>query len=477
MIAQRPIYHYARLVLEATTPHGVHSGRGDTTHDVLLVRDANGLPFIPATSLAGVLRHLYAAEHGETQTRQVFGHAEGDDGQPSWLNVTAALVNDSRNHAEEGLRDHPQQDPVLAFLLDDKPLVRQRVKLGIRGTAADTGKFDVTLIPAGTRYTTFIGYWASDAPEEAAIFDRLLALLNHPAFRLGHGTRSGSGAFRVQALETACWDLRTPEGREGYCQRPRKRASNKGLTAVSSSKAVMTTTSVTASVALQAEGGLRIGGGEVSLSEPDAQGRLPDLLPQSEPRIVWNGDHARVSEPVPVIPGSAVKGAIAHRLGFHYRRLSGNLLDPANMSPPADTPEPGTISLLGEAVNGDENEGQAGKLLIDDIYLEAPKVLRQTHNRIDRFTGGVINGALFEQELLWQPPLTLKLTVLAIDSLNQDPALCQALNATLEDLASGALPLGANGSRGQGSLIGTNAIQWSDQGQWLAREETQEASA
>ncbi|MGY4878182.1 RAMP superfamily CRISPR-associated protein [Vreelandella aquamarina] len=477
MIAQRPIYHYARLVLEATTPHGVHSGHGDATHDVLLVRDANGLPYIPATSLAGVLRHLYIAEYGDQDAGQVFGHVKGDEGQPSWLNVMAALVNDSRNLAQEGLRDDPQADPILAFLLDDKPLVRQRVKLGMRGTAADTGKFDGTLIPAGTRYTTFIGYWASDADDGTTVFEQLLALLNHPAFRLGHGTRSGSGAFRVQALDTACWDLRIKEERDGYCQRPRKRAQHHGLSAHQPATDNVNTHSVTAVLSLQAEGGLRIGGGEVALSGPDAKGRLPDLLPQSEPRIVWHGDQAKVSEPVPVIPGSAVKGAIAHRLGFHYRRLSGDLLDPAQMPVPDDTPEPGALTLLGWAVNGDEDEGRAGKLLIDDIYLEAPKVLRQTHNRIDRFTGGVMQGALFEQEVLWQPPLTLTLTILDIENLQQDPVLLNALNATLEDLANGALPLGANGSRGQGSLIGTGAIQWSDQGQWLAREATQEATA
>lgn len=474
MIAQRPIYHYARLVLEATTPHGVHSGRGDATHDVLLVRDANGLPFIPATSLAGVLRHLYTAEYGEQEARQVFGHADGSDGQPSWLNIMAALVNDSHNIAEEGLRDQPEQDPLLAYLLADKPLVRQRVRLGRRGTAMDTGKFDVTLVPAGTRYTTFIGYWASDTPEEKEVFDRLLVLLRSPAFRLGHGTRSGSGVFRVQALATACWDLRTPEGRSGYCQRPRKRASTHGLVTYTARTAASDGKSVTAILPLQAEGGLRIGGGEVSLSGHDEQGRLPDLLPQSEPRIIWNGEQGQLSEPMPVIPGSAIKGAIAHRLGFHCRRLSGELIDPGQMPPPDDQPHTYVQDLLGWIAEEDNEDGQAGKLLIDDIYLEAPKSMRQTHNRIDRFTGGVIKGALFEQEMVWQPSLTLKLTILATHDLQPHSVLCEALKATLDDLANGALPLGASGSRGQGYLVGTQAIQWSDKGQWLTQRDTQE---
>lgn len=467
MIAQRPVYFYARVVLEAITPHGVHAGHGDITHDVLLVRDGNGLPVIPGTSLAGVLRHLYADAYGKAPTHHVFGHAEGSEGQPSYLSIMAGLVNDSQNRAVEGLRDHPEKDPVLAFLLEDKPLVRQRVSLGARGTAKDTGKFDVTLIPAGTRYTTFIGYWATDAPEEQAVFERLMALLHSPAFRLGHGTRSGSGAFKVQSLATARWDLRSTEGRDSYCQRPRKRVESQGLSPCFTELPIKEMPIVSAHLPLQVEAGLRIGGGEIALSGVDAEGRLPDLLPQSERRISWQDNQGSISEPVAVVPGSAIKGAIAHRLGFHCRRLEGELINPAVTSLPDDQPHTLVKKMLGWAAEEVSNEGEAGRLLIDDIYFEQPSVMRQTHNRIDRYTGGVMQGALFEQEVLWQPSLKLTLTVLSPHALHQ--TLRQALEATLDDLASGRLPLGASGSRGQGSLIGTNAIIWSDGGAWLAQ--------
>ena len=51
----RHILHVARFVLEARTALSVGSGGADGVYDHPIARDANGLPTIPGTSLAGVL--------------------------------------------------------------------------------------------------------------------------------------------------------------------------------------------------------------------------------------------------------------------------------------------------------------------------------------------------------------------------------------------------------------------------------------
>ena len=53
------IYPYrslARVVLEAKTPLCISSGEKDLVSDSMCIKDANGLPYIPGTTLAGVLR-------------------------------------------------------------------------------------------------------------------------------------------------------------------------------------------------------------------------------------------------------------------------------------------------------------------------------------------------------------------------------------------------------------------------------------
>lgn len=463
MIISTPIYHQALVEIESTTPHGVHAGHGDITHDVLLVRDANGLPYLPATGLAGVLRHLCQQKFGADIEQALFGYARGNDGQTSRIQLTSGVVHDSANRPCESLIDLSPGDELLDLLLQEKPLVRQRVRLNEQGSAVHTGKFDVTCIPAGVRYSFFIGYWSDS--ELQGYFEELLQLLGSVGFRLGHGTRSGHGAFKVNRLDYARWDLTTKEGRNGYQQRSRSRAERHGLSPYILAE---DQNLLKVDIKLTAESGWRIGGGEQAFSDPDANGRLPDLLPQSEVCVLWKQNTAHLEFKKAVVPASAVKGALAHRFAYHYRCLTGQFLTHSGQLSELEANNlqlEGVRELFGFASDGDAATGAAGKLLLDDIYLETPVVARQTHNKIDHFTGGVINGALFEEEYFWQTPLVLSLRILQADSLSSQSR--EALKRTLDDLCEGFLPLGGGSSRGLGAFVATSTPVWSDNGQWI----------
>jgi len=462
MIKEWPIYHQLRLTLEALTPHGVQTGFGDTTHDVLLVRDANGLPALPATSIAGVLRHLYDEKASdENDTSDLFGYAEGTSGQPSRIRFTWGLAHDSTNTPAEGLVTLPEDDSVLDLLRKEKPLVRQRVRLNERGAAADKGKFDVTLVPAGCRYTCFISCWSNGSEAHEVQWQRLLEIIQSEEFRLGHGTRTGQGAFHACNIAHGKWDLRNPADRTAYLSRPRRR-NELGTLATLDSRHKPTATLTTYTQPLVAEAGWRIGGGDVSLTAShDDSGRAPDMLPQSEPRIVWTGPKATVDMRQVVVPASAIKGALAHRLAFHDRCLQEQWVDDSSIE---NSPSTAVCEIFGQASTATE-EARAGCVMIDDMYLENTTATRQMHNRIDRFTGGVIRGALFEEELLWQTPLTLKLRIKPGRTISDTSR--EALKRTLDDLARGWLPLGAGGSRGNGIFRAEDQGQWSDHGRWL----------
>ena len=469
MIAARPFYCLARVTLEALSAHGIHSGQGDATHDVLLVRDANGLPALPGSSLAGVLRHAYRERHGQQASGRLFGQF-GEQAQPSWLSVSWGLVHDSRNRPCEGLLDETElQDPLLALLQDSKPLVRQRVRLEHTGAASEGGKFDVTLIPAGVRYTAWLGYWCDDSDESRQHWQDLLALLGGAPLLLGHGIRSGNGHFRVHSLAQARWDLRSAQGRQAYVNRPRSRRDSHGLQPLQSAAGQQATLQV--ELTLQAEAGWRIGGGERSLNTHE---KPPALLPQHEFCVQWQNEQAHLGEHYHLLPGSALKGALRHRVAYHYRCLTGDF---AGMGGTPETEAcPAVIELFGSAEN---DQGVAGLLLFQDLRLQGKSTVLM-HNRIDRFTGGVIAGALFSEEVLWQTPLTLRIGTLHPQRLAQVDGLArQALQRALEDLASGWLPLGAGGSRGLGVFSDPSARgpQWSDGGAWINSAATLEASA
>lgn len=55
----------ARIVVEATTPLTIGSGRSNIMTDSLVTTDVNGLPYIPGTSLAGILKHSFDEADGD----------------------------------------------------------------------------------------------------------------------------------------------------------------------------------------------------------------------------------------------------------------------------------------------------------------------------------------------------------------------------------------------------------------------------
>lgn len=469
MNVSRSHYCLARITLEALSSHGIHSGRGDATHDVLLVRDANHLPALPGTSLAGVLRHAYQRRHGERDTHALFG-VGGGAAQASQLGVGWALVHDSANRPVEGLRTDLDTDPLLARLLDDKPLVRQRVRLDHTGTASATGKFDVTLVPAGVRYTGWLSYWCDGSDASRMRWRQLLELVNGPALHLGHGTRSGNGHFKVIELLHAQWNLAEPAGREAFATRPRSRGELGSLKPFEPTSGLADAPIIT--LKLRAEAGWRVGGGEQSLNSALYE-KQPDLLPQHEWRVHWEGDQGRFGAQHHLLPASAVKGAVRHRVAYHYRCLTGDFAKPGGQHAPEHCPA--VAALFGHA---QDDEGRAGVLVFHDVTLHEAQCKQLMHNRIDRYTGGVINGALFSEEVLWQTPLELRIGVLP-EAAHIEPLARQALALTLDDLASGWLPLGANGSRGLGVFLGDgeSPVQWSDGGRWLAATPDMELAA
>lgn len=463
MNPNKPVYHQALVTLQALSAHGVRSGAADFVQDVVLLRDANGLPALPGASLAGVLRHLYVSQYGEESSDTLFGFARGSAGHSSAVTIGWGLVHDSNNQVLEGLREDVQLDPVLYELSQPHPIVRQRVRLDARGTAADTGKFDVSLIPAGTRYSTLLGYWSDGSEAEEQAWQDLLGLLYSPFFRLGHGTRNGAGVFAVQALHAQRWDLRDADGKTGFIGRPRTRMDARQLPSVD----VQTVNSgLHVELELTSEAGWRIGGGDIPLGFTGTE--TPDLLPQSEWRIDWQVDKASVGKRVHLLPATAIKGALVHRFAFHHRCLTQNWV---SGEPVQAHNEPAVQELFG--VEGDrDSEGRAGLVFIDDLYLESTVATSQMHNKIDQFTGGVISGALYEEGLLWQTDIRLCLQLQNNQRLQALSATArQALQLALEDLANGRLPLGANGSRGQGVFIATQPVQWSDGGDWVGQGE------
>ncbi|MDE7190789.1 MAG: hypothetical protein K2N96_11695, partial [Muribaculaceae bacterium] len=97
----------ARIVIEAATPLAVGSGEKDILSDSLVATDANGLPYIPGTAVAGVLRSM-------TSPDRMFGYHDNEGGRGSEIIFTSAKILNHEGHPIDGLNTSAiKKDPLL----------------------------------------------------------------------------------------------------------------------------------------------------------------------------------------------------------------------------------------------------------------------------------------------------------------------------------------------------------------------------
>jgi len=461
--------HIARVVLEAVTPLSISTGSPDGVFDSALVRDANDLPAIPATSLAGVLRSLYTQQHGSEAAQRLFGYQHRHDGAASRLHVGWGHLLDSRGRAACGLLLGPEaqrlrDDPLLADARaqQDHPTHRNRVRLTHRGAAADTGKFDRTVLPAGHRFAVELRLYT--APDETDdLWQSLLSLLGHPGLRLGGGVRAGLGRMRCIRLHTGRFDLRQPAQAQALARLGADPSATQGLDARPIPH-FQGAHWLAATLSLRAHNLWRIGQGDVAIGNIGPDDKTPDLLPVTERRILWKDGQGQVNaQRELLLPATSLKGVLAHRMAFHARRFAGCWADQehARDRDGQPIPPPEVLALFGQikdkTEDGQQPQGWAGCLFIDDTYLPIHSSARLMHNSIDRFTGGVREHMLFEEENVYGGQAAVHLSIdlqrlkwAASDHGTTVAAIQKAFVAALRDLGEGRLALGARSTSGNG---------------------------
>lgn len=486
----------ARVTIELTSPLTLGCGDRDDLVDSPFVTDSSGLPAIPGTSIVGVLRSRWAEfEDPPMSENDLFGYEgrqrdERAAGSASRLDISWARVHDSENRPAKSrmLPEEVSADPLLNQAAD--ALVRQHVRISARGGAHSAGRglFDEALVAAGHRFTFEVQ--VQDAQD--AVLDLVLAVLADPATRIGGKTRRGMGGFEVKEVRRRRFDLCNDVDFKAFSTLARDLAeqdSNGMLGLFDATRPIVSEDTVFAELQIRPRGTWRFGGGtpreaDVPREVREAHGdrvNLPDSVPFREPAVFWTASSGRLSTHAPrlVVPATGLKGAIRHRVRFHAFAMRGVFADGATV----DTgfvegidlglcPEPEeVVELFGRvplADAGPEETAKAGSVIIDDLTLaEAPETLWFDHLSVDRFSGGPLEGHLFNEVALWSAPESSiwKLRVCVRGARKVSATARRALQRTLEDLTCGRLQVGAGSGRGHGWLEGE--LHWSD-GDWPA---------
>ena len=290
-------------------------------------------------------------------------------------------------------------------------------------------------------------------------FKKLLGTLNSDTFRIGSGSRSGFGEIAVVGSQCQYKkiNLDAPEQRKWYLKKSSSLSEewqNAETIDLKESKAKGWTSYT---LLLKPVDFMLFGSG---FGNDKA-----DMTFVRESFVDWSGVTAQVKnqEQVILIPASSVKGALSHRLAYHYNRIKEKYADKLTEGEKIED----LVGKNNEAVkavfgsegekdlNGKMQNKQRGNVLISDIIQKAtitPKVLN--HVSIDRFTGGAIDGALFSEETLYAKGQSFELKLIVNNGAFKDKDFITAFEDTLKDLCSGMLPLGGGVNRGNGCFEG-----------------------
>ncbi len=435
--------YIARLIVVATTPLFVGSGDASLMTDSLVQKDHNGLPMIPGTSLAGVLRHSIEDFTGnKVDWKDIFGYQDGNDGLGSRLKVSSAYFLKGDKKVAEGITTNI--DEGLLNKLDSLP-TRQHVRITDKGVAADHGLFDNEVVYKGAKFIFEIELKGLESDRKN--WERIIDEIKSPAFRVGQGTRNGYGNLKVTHIFNMRYDLNDENDFNDYLK------FNPSFNASLDFKKFEESESTTAyTLQLQPDDFFIFSEG---FGDEDV-----DNKPVMEEVMTYRNGKIEFEEKT-LIPASSVKGAIAHRVCFHYNKLTGkfaNEIEVKSFKHYIGEENEAVAKLFGKKGEVDKetnkNAGQRGILIMDDLYYDDvcnDKIFN--HIAIDRFTGGAIDGALFSEKVSYKKDKQITLKI-HLSENNFNDKIKDALEEALIDICKGILPLGGMTTKGFGMFTG-----------------------
>jgi len=412
-------------------------GEGDAAVDMVVLRDPkDGVPLLPGTSLAGALRgHLADVLGGYRSTEhkkvaELFGAARSDDaGSQSPLIVFDSLGTLPDNMAYE-IRDGVAIDPAT-------------------GTAETHKKFDFEILPAGTCFPIRVELILGDLKKESSLIGLLVAALDgltEGDIALGMRRSRGLGTVRVHDWKAIRHDLTTCNGWLGWLTSDHEKPIGDHVAGHGSAAEAIQAACPTLTIEKFEDQRRRL---LVDL-ELELTG---DLLVRSPATDAGAPDAVHLhSAGKPVLPGTGLAGALRAQ-ALRIARLVRERHNDADLW---------VDRIFGPRLQAEDGDDQnkkavASKLRIAESFIENGAERRQTRIAVDRFTGGVVQGALFDEQVQVGGNLKVR-----FDLREPTDAETGLLLLMLKDLLSGDIPIGGAVSVGRGVLLGTALVRLPD---------------
>ena len=292
----------SRITLEALSPLVIGSGNKNIKTDSVVAKDVNELPYIPATTLAGLIRHSLPEE----EQRKWMGYQTKEDSYGSQLILSEAKILSEEGKPIDGLNT---KSDTITRLCQQLP-IRQHVRINHQGVAEKNGKYDEEIIPKGMRFCFEMELMSEEDNNE--IMDKILSTIQSNGFRIGSGSRSGFGQISIVSILHKKLNLSVPEDLEFYLSKSSSLEKTwEGFKPYTPNENT-NSDYINYELTLQPTDFMFFGAGFGD--------EHSDMTFVREPVVQWdNNGRACIieKEKVILIPGSSVKGALTHRTAYH----------------------------------------------------------------------------------------------------------------------------------------------------------------
>ena len=446
--------HYLKITFQLESPLCIGSGRNDIT-DQDILRDARGIPYIPGSAVAGVIREACDGVIDKGSFKYYFGYAPINKGkndksvessiiESKIIFYDATLVDDGKNKKGELLYRISQRDGVA---------------LNEYKSAKKQAKFDWEILEGDCKFQTFIEISEEESTYKISAEEVLINIAKvwkEADIRFGAKTTRGFGkicnidiigrSFELVKnpdngiedwLEFNLFDDESWEVGNSYEDMLKTLNEDEKWTLKDSKKL---------SLKLKLEGGLSIRRYSTQCSEeessPDQEQMTTIKFNNKKSSDQDQVESQKSIEEIAVIPGTTWAGAIGHRM---EELIEGSKVTKFKRS----RKDIQSYHYFGSA---NDNDKEKSNIYFGESRLTGGEFKIMSRNAIDRFLGSTAEGALFTEKIYIGGETTLDIIFgdLYNTAVSYSEDFINALAATLTDLNEGYLAVGGATSVGRG---------------------------
>ncbi|MBR3833337.1 MAG: hypothetical protein IKJ73_03385 [Lachnospiraceae bacterium] len=385
---------YYRISFALASPLAIGSGE-NTFSDKDIVRDGNGSPYVPGSSLAGVYRALF----DQAVADKYFGYIQMGNGA---TNQSSKIITYD------------------AVMCDKEYYVANRdcVKLDEWKVAMKGSKFDFEVLEPGVKFVTYIEQNLCDGDE--LVSDVIAKAWRDEEICLGAKTMRGLGSINKVSINSMDFDFENPASLQAWLDFDMYDAASWDKSekwqedASIIEKYADNNQSLDIVLDLVQEGPLviRVYTTEISNSKDES---LPDYK-----QICYMAREN--GKEIPFIPGTSWAGVFRHRISESDKVQVG--------------------AYFGE--HGDNKT--KSRISFSESVIRGSKAKDISRNAIDRFTGGTVDTALFKEKVVYGGETKLNITVKG----SCDEEFKKSLASAIVDLHMGFMTVGGETAVGYG---------------------------